>query len=55
MIEAISAVFILWMFAIWQKNDWYNVTIKFVMLMLGLALTFEALREFGFIVQLPNL
>lgn len=55
MIEAVSAVFLLGLFSIWQKNDWHNMFIKFVVLLLGLALTFEAMREFGFIIQLPNL
>lgn len=55
MIEAAGAVFLLWMFSIWKRDNIFNTVLKFVMLLLGLALTFEAMREFGFIVQLPNL
>ena len=55
MIEAVSAVFLLGLFSIWKRDNMFNTVLKFVMLLLGLALTFEAMREFGFIVQLPNL
>lgn len=52
MIEAIAAVCQFALFAIWNKNDWINTTIKIGFLLLGLALSFEALREFGFIVSM---
>ena len=51
MIEAIAAFIQLAMFVIWNKNDWINVAIKTLFLFSGLALTFESLREFGFIVN----
>ena len=51
MIEAFVAVLLLWLFAIWNKNDWHNMFIKFVLLMAGLALAFEAMRAFGYIVN----
>ena len=52
MIDAIAAVCMFALFAVWQRNDWYNATIKMVLLFLALALAFEALREFGYIVSI---
>jgi hypothetical protein len=50
MIEAIAAVCQFALFAIWNRTDWINTVIKVSFLLLGLALAFESLREFGFIV-----
>lgn len=55
MIEAIAAVFQFGMFAIWKMDDKLNMIIKVCLLFGGLALAFEAMREFGYIVQLPDL
>ena len=53
MIQAITAVYLLFLFAIWTTRRWTNVIMKITHLGLGLALGFQALQEFGYIIQIP--
>ena len=53
MIQAIAAVYLLILFAVWNSNDWVNLLIKLTSLVLGIALGFQALQEFGYIIQIP--
>lgn len=50
MIEAAGAVCLFALSAIWSKADWVNIIMKVIFLLLAVALAFESLREFGFIV-----
>lgn len=51
-ITAIAAILQFVLFAIWNKNDWINLIMKNVFLLMGLALSLVALKEFGFIVSI---
>ena len=53
MIQAIAAVYLLILFAIWRTSDGINLLIKLTSLVLGIALGFQALQEFGYIIQIP--
>ena len=51
-VVTIAALLQFMLFAIWKTNDWVNLTMKTVFLLMGLALSFIALKEFGFIVSI---
>lgn len=52
MIEAVAAFLVLSPFGIWKMDDKFNILLKLILLFVGLALMFESLREFGYIVML---
>jgi RsiW-degrading membrane proteinase PrsW (M82 family) len=51
MVEAITAIVFLTLFAIWRTENWFNLLIKVVMLGSAVALGFEALSELGYIIS----
>ena len=51
MVDIIAAVAFLALFSVWKRDDLLNTVIKIVMLLLGLALAFQALQQFGFVVH----
>jgi len=52
MISAIAAAYMFFLFAVWGRSNWIDVSVKVFSLGLGLALSFEAAVQFGFIIQL---
>lgn len=52
MVDTIAAIAFLALFSIWKRDDLLNTVIKFAMLILGLALAFQALQHFGYIFHM---
>ncbi len=51
MIEIISAAFMMFMFVIWTKENWYNMLLKTAFLACSILLTLDAAEEMGYIIS----
>lgn len=51
MIEIISAVFMMFMFVVWTRKNWYNTILKTAFLACSILLAIDTAAEMGYVIN----